>query len=113
MRTPMRALPLLSFLAMSGCTLLVDAELSDKPTPTDGGSGGQGGGSTSSSSVQSSAGPSSSSSSGVACPPNMADCAGTPGPPCNVNLMMDPHNCGSCDNVCTGILPHCAGGMCK
>jgi hypothetical protein len=112
MRTPMRALPFLSLLATSGCTLLINAELSDKPTQTGGGGGGQGGGGTSSSSVQSSTGPSS-SSSGVVCPPNMATCDGDPGPPCNVNLKDDPDNCGSCNDVCAGILPHCAGGVCK
>jgi hypothetical protein len=112
MGTPIRSLSFLSLLAASGCTLLIDAELSDKPTQTDGG-GGQGSGSTSSASVQSSSAGSSSSSSGVVCPPNMASCDGVAGPPCAVNLMNDPDNCGSCDNVCKGILPHCAGGVCK
>jgi len=111
MRTPMRAFRFLSLVATSGCTLLINAELSDKPTQTDGGGGGPGGGGTSSSSVQSSTG--ASSSSGVVCPPNMANCDGIAADGCNVNLMNDPDNCGSCNDVCMGILPHCVGGSCK
>jgi hypothetical protein len=114
-------LHLLTLLTAGGCTLLVGAQLSDKPAGT-GGAGGQedagsGGSGTASSSAQSSgaqsSSTSSSTSSGVSCPPNTANCDGIAAHGCNVNLQNDPHNCGSCDHVCTNGMQHCAGGSCK
>ena len=117
MRTPqLNLLFPLALLATSGCTLLVGAELSGDPLEADddGGAGGHGGSGASTTSVHaSSASSSSSSSSGVVCPPNMANCGGIGMPGCNVNLMNDPENCGSCHHVCVGLTMHCTGGTCK
>jgi hypothetical protein len=118
MRTaPTHTLHLLPLLAAGGCTLLVGAELSDKPAET-AGAGGQGGSGTSSSNgqtsnAQSSNGQTSSSSGTVTCPPNTANCDGIAAHGCNVNLDKDPDNCGSCANICMAGMSHCAGGECK
>ncbi len=121
----------LALLAVSGCSLLVSAQLEDKPSET-GGAGGTGGdGSTANtsttttssgakaSSVTSSSnngngGPGSggpgSSSGGGNCPGDMTTCAGTP--PVCTNLKTDPMNCGACFKVCSAPT-HCSNGACK
>ncbi len=124
---------LVSLAAAGGCTLLVGAELSDKPAETaaDGGEGGSGASTSSgptssggpSSGGPSSGGPSSggstsggstsSSSGALMCPPNMANCDGIPAHGCDVNLQNDPEHCGSCANVCKPPMLVCAGGKCK
>ena len=122
MHTPrMRTLALLSLLATSGCTLLVGAELANKPDESDGGGGGtaeaSSGASTTSTHASSVASTSSStsasSSSGLVCAPNTANCDGIPAEGCNVNLMTDALNCGTCHHVCLGIMMKCTGGACK
>jgi hypothetical protein len=126
MRAPRtKPLSLLSLLAASGCTLLVGAQLSDKPAETGGAGGYEDGGPGSGiagSSVESSNGQSSngqsnngqSSSSGwVNCPPNTANCDGIAAHGCDVNLKNDPDNCGHCNNVCMDGMQHCADGHCK
>ena len=118
MRTPpANILCLVSLLAAGGCTLLVGAELSDKPAET-AADGGQGGSGTSSSSGPASSGPSSggptgSSSGALMCPPNMANCDGIAAHGCDVNLQNNPQHCGSCTNVCKPPMLLCAGGQCK
>jgi hypothetical protein len=111
----MNLLSFLPLLAAGGCTLLVDAQLSDKPAEAggDGGGGGLMASGTSSSSAESSSAESSSASGGVPCPPNMANCDGIAAHGCNVNLQNDPDNCGSCNTKCMAIMQHCAGGKCQ
>ncbi len=115
-----------------GCTLLVGAQLSDKPAYGTGGGGaggsdGAGGqptaatttgassatGESSHASSGTSAGESSSSSSGgPTCPMWFADCDGMGASACKTNLRMDPMNCGACMVKC--MMPGlCINGKCK
>lgn len=117
MRTPRtRAVFFLSILATGGCSLMVGAELSDKPADTGGGgAGGDGASSTTahSSSSSTTTTAQSSSSGELMCAPNTANCDVIAAHGCNVNLMTDPANCGSCHTACKGPMAHCAGGSCK
>jgi hypothetical protein len=122
-------LAILLLVASSGCSLLVSAQLSDKPGET-GGAGGQGGDATasstpasstvahSSSAVSSSAASSSSSSNGGGnggngggCSGNMVTCLGNP-MICKVDLQNDPKNCGVCFKMCFPPTGKCNNGAC-
>jgi hypothetical protein len=118
MRAPgMIHLALLSLLAASGCSLLVSAELEDKPDGTGGagGAGGESGTSTSSASsttkTSSTAASSGGDDDGGSCPGGMTTCPGNPNV-CKIDLKSDPMNCGACNKVCFPPT-HCAAGMCK
>jgi hypothetical protein len=105
-------------LGSGGCTLLVGAQLSDKPQePTGaGGGGGQAGDTAASSSAQVSSGPGVGSSSasvgssasavsstgpgGMMCSTDLADCDGKPMNGCEINIKTDSKNCGACGLVC-------------
>jgi hypothetical protein len=109
----------------AGCTLLVNAQLSDKPAGG-GGSGGRGGagGPVAASDVSSqssgggrgggsssSDGSSTVSSSGMTCPKGLADCDGTSDDGCE-DLEHDPANCGACKSTCADG-ETCNKGRCK
>ncbi|MBL8683386.1 MAG: hypothetical protein JNK05_29730 [Myxococcales bacterium] len=50
-----------------------------------------------------------------ACNPGFADCNMNPADGCEVNIALDPRNCGSCGRVCASLpnaTPTCALGMC-
>lgn len=106
-------------LGSGGCTLLVGAQLSDKPQEATGagGSGGQAGDTAVSSSAQMSSGPVTGSSSsagvgssasvasstgpgGMMCSMDLGDCDGKPTNGCEINIKTDSKNCGACGVVC-------------
>lgn len=105
-----------TLLGSGGCTLLVGAQLSDKPEEAAGagGSGGQAGDTAASSSAQMSSGPSVGSSSvgssasvgsstgpgGMMCSKDLGDCDGKPANGCEINIKTDSKNCGACGVVC-------------
>ena len=107
---------LAALLGSGGCTLLVGAQLSDKPEEATGagGGGGQVGDTAASSSAQMSSGPSVGSSSvgssasasssagsgGMMCSKDLADCDGKPMNGCEINIKTDAKNCGACGAVC-------------
>ncbi len=98
----------LATASSTGCTLLVESELVDKPAE---GGGGQGGGDASTA-VQSSAAQSGSSGSGgPMCKPGTADCDGFLWNGCEAKLLTDPKNCGACKKVCQ-IGTKCEDGEC-
>ena len=126
-------LSVLATLSTGGCTLLVGAQLSDKPEGTgyDGGAGGGSGGasnsnsnsnSTSDSAHASSTGTASSSTAtttsnsssagGLMCPGGFADCDGSPANGCEANLSNDLANCGACHQSCMQG-EKCHKGMCQ
>jgi hypothetical protein len=116
-RHPSAALfALVVLLSGGGCTLLIDAQLSDKSSETDGGGGGGGAAgasatSASSASSTSASSTSASSSGGLSCPGGRADCDGSAANGCEVDLMKDPANCGACHHACMDG-EHCRGGAC-
>jgi hypothetical protein len=46
------------------------------------------------------------------CTPGFADCDMQPNNGCEINLNVDPANCGKCGNVCPNNLPNCKSGVC-
>lgn len=48
----------------------------------------------------------------IACTQNHADCDMNPKTGCEVNLLVDPQNCGNCGNKC-GIGKQCLNGICN
>lgn len=106
-------LPLLAVLTAGGCTLLVGAQLSDKPEGTGGAGGQDGGGSASASSASvSSTSVSSASSSGLVCPSGTANCDGMLPNGCEADLLNDKANCGACNHQCMQG-EHCKDGSCN
>jgi hypothetical protein len=51
-------------------------------------------------------------STGCICVPGFADCNGSLADGCEANLQIDPNNCGTCANVCSGATPVCVASAC-
>jgi hypothetical protein len=90
-----------------GCTLLVGAQLADKPSEGAGGGGGD-----PSTGSQSSSAAQSSSSGAISCKSDVADCDGYAWNGCEAHIKSDPKNCGSCKKVCQDG-DSCKDGKCQ
>jgi len=49
----------------------------------------------------------------TSCVAGFANCNGYAADGCEVNLMTDPSNCGSCGYTCSFFLPVCSNGSCS